>query len=346
MRVGSVREEPMALHLIATGGTIGSLRDPVSGSVRPAVAAEKLVRGPPGLENFGYIRVEELDRVNGWNVTPETMLAVARSAQDALADTEVDGAVVTHGTDTVEETAFLCDVAVDSEKPVVFAAAMRSGDEVGADGPRNLVCAAKTAAAPVVRGAGTVLVLNDEIRAARWARKQDSFRPSAFRSPGHGPIGYVTPAAIRLVGPVPQRVHVGLPDALNCPVPVIQTYTGLDEGLIDTVLDATNAAGLVLEGTGLGNVPGTAARGVRVARERGLPVVIATRVPTGATGAVYGGPGGGVTLRDLGVIQAGPLSTAKVRLLLMLLLSLGVTDVEERFVDLVGKLAGDQGEAR
>ena len=119
----------MALHLIATGGTIGSLRDPASGSVRPAVAAEEPVRGTPGLEAFGRIRVEELDRVSGWNITPETMLAIARSAQDALADPEVAGAVVTHGTDTVEETAFLCDVAIDSEKPVVFAAAMRSGDE-------------------------------------------------------------------------------------------------------------------------------------------------------------------------------------------------------------------------
>jgi L-asparaginase len=336
----------MALRLIATGGTIGSLRDPDSGAVRPAVAAEELVRGTPGLEAFGRIGVEELDRVNGWNVTPETMLAVAKAAQTALADPDVDGAVVTHGTDTVEETAFLCDVAVDSGKPVVFAAAMRSGDEVGADGPRNLVCAAKTAADPMLRGAGAVLVLNDEIHAARWARKQDSFRPGAFRSPQHGPIGLVTPAAIRLVGSVPQRVQVGLPNALDRAVPVVQTYTGLEAGLIEAVLDATDAAGLVLEGTGLGNVPGTAERGIRAARERGLPVVVATRVPTGGTGAVYGGPGGGVTLRDLGVAQAGPLSAAKARLLLMLLLSLGVTEVEERFVDVVQRLADARGTAR
>jgi L-asparaginase len=336
----------MALHLIATGGTIGSLRDPVSGSVRPAVAADELVRGTPGLEEFGPIRVEELDRVNGWNVTPETMLAVASSAQAALADPLVDGVVVTHGTDTVEETAFFCDVAVDSDKPVVFAAAMRSGDEVGADGPRNLVCAAKTAADPGVRGVGTVLVLNDEVHAARWARKQDSFRPNAFRSPGHAPIGFVTPATIRLAGPVPQRVHVGLPSAFDHAVPIIQTYTGLEHRLIDAVLDATGASGLVLEGTGLGNVPGTAEPGIRVARERGLPVVIATRVPTGATGAVYGGPGGGVTLRELGVIQAGSLSAAKARLLLMLLLSLGTGDVEKRFADVAWKMSGGGDGAR
>jgi L-asparaginase len=336
----------MALHLIATGGTIGSLRDPVSGSVRPAVAAEELVRGTPGLDAFGHIAVEELERVNGWNVTPPTMLAVATSAQRALANPDIDGAIVTHGTDTVEETAFLCDLAVDSEKPVVFAAAMRSGDELGADGPRNLVCAAKTAADSQLRGVGAVLVLNDEIHAARWARKQDSFRPGAFRSPGHGPIGFVTPAAVGLVGSMPERVNVGLPAALGRAVPVIQTYTGLEEGLIEAVLDVTDAAGLVLDGTGLGNVPGSAERGVRVARERGLPVVVATRVPTGGTGAVYGGPGGGVTLRDLGVVGAGSLSAAKARLLLMLLLSLGVTGVEERFAAVVRELAGGRGPAR
>jgi L-asparaginase len=106
-------------------------------------------------------------------------------------------------------------------------------------------------------------------------------------------------------------------------VPIVQTYTGMEEGLIEAVLDATGAAGLVLEGTGLGNVPGSAERGIRAARARGLPVVVATRVPTGGTAAVYGGPGGGVTLRELGVVQAAALSAAKARLLLMLLLAGG-----------------------
>jgi L-asparaginase len=119
----------------------------------------------------------------------------------------------------------------------------------------------------------------------------------------------------------------------------VQTYTGLEEGLIETVLDATGAAGLVLEGTGLGNVPGTAERGVRAALDRGLPVVVGTRVPTGGTGDVYGGPGGGVTLRDMGVLAAGSLSPAKARLLLMLLLAEG-GDVRARFAEGVAVLGG------
>jgi L-asparaginase len=315
----------MTVRVIATGGTIASLADPETGAVRPAVSAEDLVASVPGL---GDVEVEEVAHVNGWNVTPATMLEVARRASSG-------GAVVTHGTDTVEETAFFCDVTVEAD--VTFAAAMRSGGEVAADGPRNLLCAVEVASA--APGLGAMLVLNDEIHAARWARKQDSSRVSAFTSPGHGPVGTVVPGSIRLSMRPPRRFLVPLPDALDHPVPVVQTYTGIEEGLIETVLDATGAAGLVLEGTGLGNVPGAAERGITAALERGLPVVVATRVPTGGTGAVYGGPGGGVTLRDLGVIAAGGLSAAKARLLLMLLLATG-DDVRGRFEEAVDVLTG------
>jgi L-asparaginase len=318
----------VSLRVIATGGTIASLADPETGAVRPAVSAADLVATVPGLVD---VEVEEVAHVSGWNVTPVTMLEVARRA--ALAGGPV---VVTHGTDTVEETAFVCDISVEGD--VAFAAAMRSGGEVGADGPRNLLCAAEVARAGL--GLGTVLVLNDEIHAARWARKQDSSRVSAFVSPGRGPVGTVVPGTVRVTVPRPQRLLVPLPEALDRPVPIVQTYTGLEEHLIETVLDATGAAGLVLEGTGLGNVPGTAERGIRAALERGLPVVVATRVPTGGTRDVYGGPGGGVTLRDLGVIAAGGLSSAKARLLLMLLLAGDTADVRGRFEDAVDVLAG------
>jgi L-asparaginase len=317
----------VTVRLIATGGTIASLADPVTGAVRPAVSAADLVKTVPGL---GPVEVDEVAHVNGWNVTPATMLEVARRAAASA-----EPVVVTHGTDTVEETAFLCDVTV--ERDVVFAAAMRSGGEIAADGPRNLLCATQVAAA--APGTGAMLVLNDEIHAARWARKQDSSRVSAFRSPSHGRIGTVVPGSVRIALPRPRRFLVPLPDALDRPVPVVQTYTGIEEDLIETVLDATGAAGLVLEGTGLGNVPGSAQRGIAAAIERGLPVVVATRVPAGGTGAVYGGPGGGVTLRDMGVIAARELSAARARLLLMLLLASG-GDVRGRFEEAVETLAG------
>jgi L-asparaginase len=303
----------MALRVIATGGTIASLADPDTGAVRPAVGAKELIAGVPGLAEYAPV-VEEVDRVNGWNVTPATMLEVARRAGAATEE----AVVVTHGTDTVEETAFLCDITV--ERPVAFAAAMRSGDEPGADGPRNLLFAARVAP----RAPGTVLAINDEVHPARWVRKLHSRSPAAFASPG------ITWGRLR-------RWTVAPPAALDRPVPVLQTYTGLEEHVIVTVLEATGAAGLVLEGTGLGNVPGSAEPGIRAAVERGLAVVAATRVPAGGTGAVYGGPGGGVTLRDAGVISAGTLSAAKARLLLMLLLARG-DDPRAGFADALGTL--------
>ena len=201
----------MALHVIATGGTIASIVDRETGAVRPAVGVDELLRTVPELDTLSPITAEEVDRVSGWNVTPTTMLEVARRAREALADDGVDGVVVTHGTDTVEETAFFCDVTVGSDKPIVFAAAMRSGDELGADGPRNLLCAAKVALDPTARGVGTVLVISDEVHAARWARKQDSFRVGAFASPGHGPIGFVTPSSVRLPQRSPRRWRSSCP---------------------------------------------------------------------------------------------------------------------------------------
>jgi L-asparaginase len=328
------------IHVVATGGTIASLADPETGAVRPAVSAEDLVAGVEGLDAFSP-RVEEIDHVNGWNVRPDVMLQAAARAQAALDDDTVDGVVVTHGTDTVEETAFLCDLLVRSDKPIVFAAAMRSGGEIAADGPRNLLNAAYVASSPDARGIGTVLCLNDEFHAARWARKQDSFHVSAFMSPGHGPVGFVTPGSVRVLRRPGALPDVAVPASLDRAVPIVQTYTGIEERLIEAVLDATGAAGLVVEGTGLGNVPGTAVPGIETAMARGLPVVIATRVPTGGTGAVYGGPGGGVTLRDLGVIPAGGLSTAKARLLLMTLLANGTpaADVAARFAAVTEALA-------
>jgi L-asparaginase len=331
----------MALRVIATGGTIASLVDPATGAVRPAVRAEDLIAGVPGLERYGPFEVEEVDHVSGWNVTPTTMLVVARRAAAALRDAHVDGVIVTHGTDTVEETAFLCDLTVSSDKPIVFAAAMRSGSEVAPDGPRNLLDAATIASDPAARELGSMLVLNDEVHAARWARKRDSFRISAFASPGRGPIAYVTPGAARFLAPPLRRHLVPLPESLDRPVPIVQTYTGIEEHTIDAVLEATRAEGLVVEGTGLGNVPGTAVPAVERALARGLPVGVATRVLSGGTRAVYGGPGGGVTLRELGVLAAGQLSAAKARLLLMLLLAAPDrgSRLRDRFVAAVVALA-------
>jgi len=307
------------LLVAATGGTIASLPDPETGAVRPAVSAEDLLTGIPELAELAELEVVEIDRVNGWNVTPTTMLSVAKALSDGLSGDEFEGAIVTGGTDTIEEMAFVVDLLVSSEKPVAFAAAMRTGNEVAADGPRNLVNAARVAGSAEARGWGALLVMHDEIHAARSAVKVDSFRPSAFASPGAGPVGHVTPDRLR-IGAAPPRFTLEPPAAFEVEVPVIKTYTGMADDLIERVLEVTDARGLVLEGTGAGNVPGLAMPGISAALDRGIPVVFATRVATGGVVPIYGGPGGGITIRELGATGAGALTAAKARLLLMVAL--------------------------
>ncbi len=306
----------MKLLVAATGGTIASLPDPETGAVRPAVSAEDLLTGIPELAEIAELDVVEVDRVNGWNVSPATMLSVAHALGEGLGSDDYAGAIVTGGTDTIEETAFLCDLLVKDEKPVAFAAAMRTGTEVAADGPRNLVNAARVAGSAQARGWGALLVMHDEIHAARSAVKVDSVRPSAFASPGTGPVGHVTPDRLQ-IGAAPPRFTLDAPEAFDFEVALVKTYTGMPGGLIEQVLDVTEARGLVLEGTGAGNVPGLAMPGISVAVERGLPVVFATRVATGGVVPIYGGPGGGITIGELGAIGAGSLTAAKSRLLLM-----------------------------
>jgi L-asparaginase len=306
------------LVLAATGGTIASLPDPATGAVRAALAPGDLVAAA-GLASEIEVEVVEIDRINGWNVTPELMLRLARCLHDRLGDESVAGAIVTHGTDTVEETAFLVELLVASEKPVAFAAAMRTGDELGADGPRNLRDAMQVAGAEDARGWGALLVMNDEIHSARWCVKTDSFRPSALASPGFGPVGYVTPGHVR-IDPAPPRFLLDIPARLP-EVPVLTTYTGMTADVARAVVERTAPRGLVVQGTGLGNVPGPIVPVLRELIDAGVVVVIATRVATGGTAAVYGGPGGGVMLRDEGVIPAAGLSAAKARLLLMVALA-------------------------
>jgi L-asparaginase len=315
----------VSVLVLTTGGTIASLPDPETGAKRPAVSGEELVAGVPGLDRLSELRVEEIAAQSSWNLTPADMLAVARRAGEALAEQGVDGVVVTHGTDTLEETAFLTDLTLRVGGPVVFVGAMRSPDELSADGPRNLLNAVCAAAAPEARGAGAVVAMGDEIHAARWVRKLDTGLVTAFRSPRRGPIGRVTPTSLELPWLPPRAYTIDPPDELSQAVPLVSAYPGMEDGVIQAAIDATGAAGLVVEGTGSGNVPGSAVSGIRAAREGGLPVIVATRVPGGATGSGYGSPGGGAALREIGVVAAGPLSAGKARLLLMALLAGGLS---------------------
>lgn len=309
------------LRVLTTGGTIASCVD-ASGMVVPAIDGESLLAAVPGLDELGAVEVVEIDRVNSWNVTPAMMVRIAEAARTALLNDGARGVVVTHGTDTLEETLYLVDLLAGDATThggVTFTGAMRPASDLCVDGPRNLLHAATVALHPDARGRGVLLCLNDEIHAARWATKTDTTNVSTFRSPPAGPVGTIERGGPRFVLDSPPRPPRG--GTVDLEVALVKVFTGMDDALLRWVVDR-GAHGLVIEGTGSGNVPGSVVGGIKHAIGRGVPVVLTSRCWTGRTVPIYGGPGGGQMLDELGVIRAGDLPSHKARLALMVALGL------------------------
>lgn len=306
---------------MTTGGTVASLSVPATGAIRAQVAPDQLLAGVPELARHGPFHIEEIARVNGWNVTPAVMSSVADILERGLVRGDVQGAVVTHGTDTVEETAFFLDLVLGADKPVACAVAMRCGDQLNADGPRNIATAAAAVSDLRLRRFGVVVCVDGQLHAARWARKVHTSRLDAFESPGHGPLATADPTGLQTLGRPPVRVRIARSRALMPSVPVVCAYPCMDAKVLTAVLNATEARGVIVEGTGLGNLPGSLVPGIEAALQSGVVVVVSTRVLAGGTAPVYGGPGGAATLVGLGAVLAGPLSTGKARILLSLLLA-------------------------
>jgi L-asparaginase len=266
------------------------------------------------------LEVEEFSNIPSFHMSPEIMLRLAQRVEELLADPGTAGAVITHGTDTLEETAYFIDLFLTPEKPVCLTGAMRSSSDVSSDGPYNILCATLAAASSALRGYGAMVVMNGEIHAARHVTKTHRSAVQTFASPNWGPLGYVAKDGLRLnrfpSGQSPLRPH---PPLAN--VPIVKIYTGMDTSLFDALL-AAGMDGLVLEGYGLGNVPAAIIPGVKKVLAAGLPIVAASRVPAGRMQDNYAVEGGAGHLASLGVILGGELNSQKARIKLMLALGL------------------------
>ncbi|WP_092564862.1 asparaginase [Halorubrum sp. SD626R] len=304
--------------VVACGGTIAS--EPDDGGAAPAKTGDDLVAAVPGVEEYATVSAREVCSQPGFDVRWRDVLATATAAREAVAE-GADGVVVTHGTDTLADTAFALDLLADLDAPVVVTGAQRRLDEPSSDAPANLTLAVRAAAddrfAP-----GVHVAFDDELHAARDVVKGHSNALSTMTSPGTGPVATFTRAGSRLVREPRRGVDVEpLVDAIEGAeavpeVPVVHSGTGVGAGAIERVVDA-GVGGLVIEGTGLGNA--TAAIGDAVAEVLPeTPVVVAGRPPAGPTEPVYGTPGGAVTLGEHGVTFAGPLPASKARVALAL----------------------------
>jgi L-asparaginase len=298
--------------LLATGGTI-STRDPDGRGARPLLRPADLVREVPGLDTIAVVEPQEFDFIPGSSMTPEKMAALSRGVSETLARTDVDGIVITHGTDTLEETAYLLHLTVGGEKPVVVTGAMRNASQVGFDGYRNLYDAVRTAAAEGARGLGPLVVLNEEVHAARWVTKTNGQKEDTFRSPAAGPVGVAYGDRIAFfMRPAPRRALA--PD-LEPEVDLIRLWAGCDDRFIRASM-AHRARGMVLETFGGGRVPLGLLPAIDEAIAGGVTVAAATRCLTGGMWDMYGYEGAFRDLARRGVLFAQDLPGHKARLAL------------------------------
>lgn len=312
--------------VLTTGGTIASLKDPKTGAVRTAATPEDLLRLVPDADSIARVTARPQAAVNSWNMTPPMMLDLVSNALSDLERDDVFGVVITHGTDTVEESALLAWMLNDTEKPIVFVAAMRNLSEPGPDGPRNLRDAIRVAASEKAKRCGAVLVVNETIHDARYVTKTHTVNPATFASPHGGPIGDVTAVGVDVFRPDAARPTVQ-PSSLDGYVPIVKSYTGMDSAVLDWYLES-GADGVVVEGSGAGNVPGELLTGIERLISAGIPVVLTTRCIGGPLAPVYGtggASGGGHDLMKAGMIPASRFTAQKARIALLALLGAGTS---------------------
>ena len=306
------------IAFITTGGTISMRYDPTLGGAVPAVSGDELLHMVPGLESVADIELIEFSNVPSCHLTPQLMFKLAGVIRDTLERPDIDGVVITHGTDALEETAYMADLLLSASKPIVFTAAMRNNSELGADGPRNILASARVACCPDASGAGSLIVFNGRVLAARDSIKMHTSNLDAFRAPMHGPLGNVDDQLAIMFRRSLVRQHIA-PEEIEPRVVLVKVCSGMDSEYLVYALEHGNR-GLVIEAMGQGNIPPEMLPGIRAWLEAGRPVVLVSRCPEGRALDTYAYEGGGKQLRRMGVIFGEDLTGQKARIKLMLLL--------------------------
>jgi L-asparaginase len=305
------------LLFLSLGGTI-TMVPSAGGGIAPKLGAAELVASVPELGEVGDIDARSPFRLPSPSLTTANLVDVAATIEQAFTE-GFDGTVVIQGTDTIEESAFLLDALVDSDKPVIVTGAMRGADAPGADGPANLLSAAIAAASPETRGLGTLAVLNYDIHAARFVQKSHTALPSAFLSPLVGPLGAMIERRACIYARVARTPCLSAKDGPPAPVALIKMSMG-DDGRLLKSLPGLGYAGAVIEGMGAGHVLAEVAPILGELATK-MPVVLASRAMTGPVFTkTYGYPGAEIDLIKRGLIPAGYLSGLKARLLLSLVM--------------------------
>jgi L-asparaginase len=307
--------------LVFTGGTISMRFDATAGGAIPALAGKDILALVPQLSEIADLEIDEFGAFPGPHMTIERMWELRERIERHIGRRDVEGVVVTHGTDSLEESAYLASRSLRTDKPIVFTGAMRTSSDLGWDGPANLGAAVRVAASGEAKRCGVLVVMNDRVYAGLDVTKAHTHMLDAFESPGLGPLGVVDDGKVIFRRSVPLADVVDAP-RLGGPVDIVYAYAGADARLLDA--SRQDGKGVVIGAMGRGNVPPAMVPGIERWLEEDKPVVVASRAPRGRVGPTYGYPGGARRLHDLGVILAGNRRPQQARIDLMLALGAGL----------------------
>ena len=302
--------------ILFTGGTIAMRNERDGAGTVPSLNAKEILAATRGIDAITGVETEEWGTFPGPHMTVERMWALRNRIREHIARPEVTGVVVTHGTDTLEESAYLVARSLPAEKPVVFTGAMRTVSDLGWDGPANLLEAVRVAASPETRGFGAMVVISGQIFAALDATKTNTHLLDAFESPGFGPLGVLDEGELIVHREMPPMPPIIDPPWLATPVDIIFVAAGSDTRLLDASREL--AKGVVIAAMGRGNVPPALVPAIERWIADGRPVVLTSRTQGGRVGHTYGYAGGGRRLEEIGVIFGGSLRAQQARIDLML----------------------------
>lgn len=312
------------IALLATGGTIASRAATEGGGYAVALSGEQLVAMVPALETIATVAaIEQVANEDSSNISPDIWLRLAARTQHHLNQPDIDGVVITHGTDTMEETAYFLDITVDSEKPLVLVGAQRPASDADTDGPRNLAGAFQVAGSTDAWGMGALVAMNEEIFAARDVAKMHTTAVQAFSSAAFGRLGTVHHGDVRFHRAPLRRIQLPRPSALGR-VEIVTHYAGADGAVLRALLTCgTRPDGIVIAGSGAGNVSEKMYAAIVDAVAAGVTVVVSSRILAGPVKGLNVQPGSSLSLEQAGALLARELTAQKARILLMVSLANG-----------------------
>ncbi|MGO2101058.1 asparaginase [Vagococcus salmoninarum] len=311
----------LVLH---TGGTIAMSEDSQTGGVSTD-QSNPLLDFTLDIKTDVNLIVEDFLFIPSPHITPEHMLLLKNRILLGIA-AGIDGVVITHGTDTLEETAYFLDITVGDQLPIVLTGAMRSSNEVGSDGLYNYLSAIRVAASNDALGKGTLVVMNDEIHTARYVTKTHTTNVATFRTPTFGPVGLINKHQVSFYQQLITS-HTLDVTSVSGRIPIVKSYAGMGSSILD-LLSANQIDGLVIEALGAGNLPPLTIPAIDNLIAEGVPIVLVSRCFNGIAEGVYDYQGGGMQLEDKGVLFCNGLNSQKARIKLLVALNANLAQTE------------------